>query len=739
MKKIILKIEGMTCSACSNGLEKYLNKQKGIISASVNLVMASAQIEYDEKIVTRKMLDLFVKKAGFKSLGEFNIKDEENKSKKDKILFILFGILAIITLYISMGHMLGLPIFDFLNMEKSPVNYTIVLFILAITFLIYGFDILKSGFKNLIHKTPNMDTLVTIGVLSSFFYSIYSMSMIIKGNNNYINQLYFESSAIVLFFIKLGRYLEGINKDKTKEAIKKLVQITPSKAIVKKEGIEKEVTIDEIEKGDIVVSHPGDRISVDGKIVSGKAHLDESFLTGESKPLNKKEGDTVIAGSINYDGYLEYEAEKIGKDSNISQIVKLVLEASNTKPKIAKIADKVSGYFVPIVILIAIISFFTYMLLGYNIGESISTFVTILVVACPCSLGLATPLAVVVSEGKCAKEGILVRKSEILEIAEKVNTVVFDKTGTLTYGKLKISEFINYSKKLKLEEILKIVGSIEAKSTHPIARAFVNYLKEHKLEKYNVEEFKNISGLGIEGKVEGKKYILGNYKILEYYGINKKEENNLNEIRKKEIELAKKGNSIIYVVEEEKIIALIGVNDLLRKNAKEVIEKLNRNNIEQIMLTGDNLTTAKIIGEEIGITKIIANVVPEEKTKIIKDLKKEGKKVLMCGDGINDSPALATADIGVSVNSGTDIALDSSDVILMKDDLNKIIDLITISKKTIKNIKQNLFWAFFYNSLMIPIAIGIFKPIGISINPMIAGLAMTLSSLTVILNALRLR
>ena len=508
---------------------------------------------------------------------------------------------------------------------------------------------------------------------------------------------------------------------------------------MKKDGKEKEVTIDEIKKGDIVVSHPGDRISVDGKIILGKAHLDESFLTGESKPLNKKEGDTVIAGSINYDGYLEYEAEKIGKDSNISQIVKLVLEASNTKPKIAKIADKVSGYFVPIVILIAIISFLTYLLLGYNIGEAISTFVTILVVACPCSLGLATPLAVVVSEGRCAKEGILVRKSEILEIAEKVNTVVFDKTGTLTYGKLKISEFINYSKKLKLEEILKIVGSIESKSTHPIAGAFVNYLKENKLEKYNVEEFKNISGLGIEGKVEGKKYILGNYKILEYYGIDKKEENNLNEIRKKEIELAKKGNSIIYVVKEEKIIALVGVNDLLRENAKEVVKKLNENNIEQIMLTGDNLDTAKIIGKEIGITKIIANVVPEEKTKIIKDLKKEDKKVLMCGDGINDSPALATADIGVSVNSGTDIALDSSDVILMKDDLNKIIDLITISKKTIKNIKQNLFWAFFYNALMIPIAIGVFKPIGISINPMIAGLAMTLSSLTVILNALRLK
>ena len=740
MKKIILKIEGMTCSACSNGLEKYLNKQEGIISASVNLVMATAEIEYDETKVNLKTLDAFVKKAGFRSLGEYTGKEEENKNKEEKILFIIYGILAIILLYISMGHMIGLPIFDFLDMSKNPVNYAISLFLLTILFLIYGIDILKSGIKNLIHKMPNMDTLVAIGVISSFIYSVYSMIMVIKGDNSYVHELYFESSAIVIFFIKLGRYLDGINKDKTKEAIQKLVQITPSKAIVKKEGKEKEVTIDEIKKGDIVISHPGDRISVDGKIVLGKTHLDESFLTGESKPVSKKEGDNVIAGSINYDGYIEYEAEKIGKESSISQIVKLVVQASNEKIPIAKIADKVSGYFVPIVMLIAVITFVAYLILGNSIGEAIIPFVTILVVACPCSLGLATPLAVVISEGKCAKKGILVRKSEVLETAEKTNTVVFDKTGTLTYGKLKISKIINYSSNLNSDEILRIVGSVEAKSTHPIAGAFLEYLKEHMLGEYNVEEFKNISGLGIKGKVENKNYILGNHKILEKFGIEGKEEKDkLEEIKKEETKLAKEGNSIIYVIEEEKIIALIGVNDLVRENVKDVVKELNKNNIETIMLTGDNIDTANLIAKETGITKVIADVMPEQKTNTIKDLKKQGKIVMMCGDGINDSPALATADIGISVNSGTDIAIDSSDVILIRNDLSKILELITISKKTIKNIKQNLFWAFFYNSLMIPIAIGLLKPIGIEINPMIAGLAMTLSSLTVILNALRLK
>ncbi len=731
MKKIILKIEGMTCSACSNGLEKYLNKQDGIKNASVNLVMANALIEYDEEKLNQKQIDTFVKKAGFKSLGLYDEKQEENKNKNEKIIFIIYGILAIILMYISMGHMIGLPIIDYLNMEINPINYGIVLLALTISFIIYGFDIIKNGYKNLIHKTPNMDTLVSIGVISSFIYSVYSLINIIKGNNQFVHELYFESTAIVIFFVKLGRYIDGISKNKTKEAIKKLVQITPSSAVIKVDGIERKVTIDEINVGDIVISRPGEKIAVDGKIKYGKAHLDESFITGESKPVNKIIGENVIAGSINYDGYLEYKAEKIGKESTISKIVRLVLEATNTKSTIEKIADKVSGYFVPIVIIIAIITFAIYLIIGKDVGQAINTFVTILVVACPCSLGLATPLAIIVSEGVCAKKGILVKKSEILEIAKNIDTIVFDKTGTLTFGNLKISKIINFSK-IEEKELLQLVGSLESKSTHPIAKAFEKYLEENKIEKLEVQEFENISGLGIIGKVNNKKLILGNYKILEKFKID-------NNYKEQEILLSKKGNTIVYVAYENEIIGIIGVNDIVRKNVKEVIKKLNGNNINTIMLTGDNEETAKIIANEIGIKEVISNVLPDKKLEVIKDLKSKGKVIAMCGDGINDSPALTISDIGISVNSGTDIAIDSSDVILIKNDLSKILDLINISKKTIKNIKQNLFWAFFYNSLMIPIAIGLFKFIGISINPMIASLAMTLSSLTVVLNALRLK
>lgn len=731
MKKTLLRIEGMTCSACSNGLEKYLNKQEGILNSSVNLVMANALIEYDETILDINQIEQFVKKAGFKSLGLYDAKVEENKNNKQKIEFIIYTILAVILLYISMGHMVGLPIFNFINMHHNPMNYTITLLILTIIFVIYGFDIIKNGIKNLIHKAPNMDTLVGIGVISSILYSLYSMVMISKGNNEYVHHLYFETAAIVIYFIKLGRYVDGISKDKTKDAIQKLVQITPNKAIIKVHGKEKQVTLDEIEKGDIVISHAGEKIAVDGEILEGKAHLDESLITGESKPVSKTIGNKVIAGSMNFDGYLEYKAEKIGKESTISQIVKLVLEATNTKAPIAKVADKVSGYFVPIVIIIAIITFIVYLILGFEVSEAIATFVTVLVVACPCALGLATPLAIVVSEGVCANKGILVKKSETLENAEKINTIVFDKTGTLTYGTLKISKIFNYSS-LEEKELLQIAGSLEAKSTHPISKAFDEYLKKNKIQQLEVKEFENISGLGITGKINEKEIILGNSKILEHFSIENKHKQNENQ-------LTNEGNSIIYVVENKKIIALIGVNDIIRENIENVIKTLNEKNIETIILTGDNEQTANIIAQKIGIKTVIANVMPTEKANKIKELKQQGKAVIMCGDGINDSPALAISNIGISVNSGTDIAMDSSDVILMKNDLSKIIDLIKISKKTIRNIKQNLFWAFFYNSLMIPISIGILKPIGISINPMIAGISMVISSLTVIANSLRLK
>lgn len=731
MKKVVLSIDGMTCSACSNGLEKYLNKQNGIKSATVNLVMANVLIEYDENILNLETLEKFVEEAGFKSLGIYNENSEKKQNKNEKVKFIIFSVLAVALMYISMGHMIGLPNFSFLDMHIHPLIYAGTLLALTIAFVVYGFDIIKSGCKNLIHKAPNMDTLVAMGVITSILYSIYGMYMIAKGHHEYVENLYFESAAIVIFFIKLGRYIDGISKDKTKEAIQKLVQITPKEAVIKVNGEEKKVTIDEIKKGDIVVSKPGERIAVDGEIITGKAHLDESFITGESKPTSKAEGSKVIAGSINYDGYIEYEAEKIGKESTISEIVRLVIEATNTKAPIAKVADTVSGYFVPAVILIAIITFIAYLILENTVATAINVFVTILVVACPCSLGLATPLAIVVSEGVCANNGILVKKSEILENAEKTTTVVFDKTGTLTYGKLKIAQIVNYSK-MQEKELMQIVGSLEKKSAHPIGKAFEDYLNENKIETLDVKDFKDVSGYGIIGKIAENEVILGNSKILEKYDIT-------NSHKQDEEKLAKEGNSIIYVVINNEISAIIGVNDIVRENSKEVISKLNKNKIETVMLTGDNTQTAEKIAKEIGITTVISNVTPREKTEVVKKLKVEGKYVMMCGDGINDSPALASSNIGVSVNSGTDIAMDSSDVILTRNDLNSILNLINISKKTIRNIKQNLFWAFFYNSLMIPIAMGSFSKWGITINPMIASLAMVISSLTVTLNALRLK
>lgn len=731
MKKIILSVDGMTCSACSNGLEKYLNKQNGIYNASVNLVMANAYIEYDEKILDVKKIEGFVKKAGFKSLGEFKEIKIESKNKVKKIEFIFYTILAILLMWISMGHMMNLPTIPFLDPHMHTTNYIISLLILTILFIIYGFDIIKNGYKNLIHKTPNMDTLVSIGVITSFLYSLYNVYLVYSGDHHQVMNLYFESAAIVIYFIKLGRYIDGVSKDKTKEAIQKLVEITPNKAIIKIDGKLKEVTLDEIHKGDIVVCKPGEKIAVDGEIIQGKAHLDESFITGESKPQSKETGSKVVAGSLNYDGYIEYKAERIGKESTVSEIVRMVVEATNTKAPIAKVADKVSGYFVPVVIVLAILTFIVYLAIGQTIETAITVFVTILVVACPCSLGLATPLAIIVSEGICATNGILIKQSAILENAQKTTVVVFDKTGTLTYGKLKISEVRNYSK-LTDNELLQIVGSIEEKTTHPIGKAFTDYMKENKISPLNINEFENITGYGITGKIDNKNIIIGSSKILNKYDIN-------NPYEQDEKDVASKGNSIVYVIQDKEILALIGVNDIVREEAKEVINTLSSMNIETVMLTGDNKETATKIAQELGISRVVSDVLPKEKANMVNELKTGNRFVMMCGDGINDSPALANADIGISVKSGTDIAMDSSDVILTKNNLSSIVKLINISKKTIKNIKQNLFWAFFYNCLMIPVAMGIFRGIGISITPMIASLAMVFSSITVILNALRLK
>lgn len=692
--------------------------------------MNNTSIEYDEKKLKISTIEKLIQKAGFESLGIDNLEKEERKKTNEKYKLWQITILSIIILYVSMGHMIGLPSIPFLHMMKYPINYAIVLFVLTTVVLFLGNDILKNGLKNLLHKTPNMDTLVMIGVVSSYIYSLFGTWMVIQGNASYVEKLYFESSAMVIFFIKIGKYIENKNKDKAKEALQELMVITPNNATVLKEGKEVIVTIDEIRKGDIVIAKPGEKIAVDGTIVEGKTHINESFITGESIPAKREVGSKVIAGSINYEGTIFYKAEKIGKESTVSEIVRLVVEATNTKAPIAKIADKISGYFVPTIISIAIISFIVWLVITQNFTFAINIFVTILVVACPCSLGLATPLAIVIASGICSKKGILLKSSESLENAHKIKTIVFDKTGTLTKGTLTVSKIYNYSK-LEENEILKIVASIENKSEHPVARATVLAAKEKKITLENVTEFKSMAGYGVYAKYQGQEYFIGNKKLMEENAIPM-------ENLKDEIMLTEEGNSILFLGSKNQLLALIGVKDILKDNVKEVINNLKKEHIDVIMLTGDNKRTAEYIADKIGITTVISNVQPKEKAMEIRKLKEKGL-VMMCGDGINDSVSLVTADIGVSVSSGTDIARDSSSVVLMNDNLEKIQDLIYISKKTIKNIKQNLFWAFFYNICMLPIAMGILEPIGIIMNPMIAALAMTTSSLTVVLNALRLK
>lgn len=729
MKKVLLKIGGMTCSACSSGLEKYLNKQDGVVRANVNLVMNNASIEYDDKKLSLKDIEKFVDKAGFESLGIDNLKKEERKKSGEKINLILTSIFSIAILYVSMAHIIGLPDIPFLSMMEHPLNYAVSLLVLTTVILGLGYNILKNGIKNLIHGTPNMDTLVTIGVFASFIYSVYETVQIFLGDASFVHSLYYESAAIVIFFIRIGKYVEGINTDKTKEAIQELMTITPNSAVIERDGKELTVTLDEIEKGDIVICKPGEKVAVDGAVVYGISHINESFITGESMPVKVEAGSKVIAGSINYEGAIKYKAEKIGRESTVSEIVRMVVEATNTKTPISKLADRVSSVFVPIVIAIAIITFFVWLIIGKNFAVALNYFVTVLVVACPCSLGLATPLAIVIASGVCSKKGILVKNSESLENAHKVKTIIFDKTGTLTKGTLSFSKMYNYSD-LNDDDIFKIIAGVEKKSEHPIAKAIVEEAEKRNIDFDEVKEFKAISGQGVFAVVENYDVLIGNKRLMDA--------NNISVNESDFDELVNDGNSILYVSLNNKVVALIGVKDVVKENVSEVISSLKKKNINVVMLTGDNEVTAKKIAEIAGIETVVANVMPSQKAEYVEKFKKDGL-VMMCGDGINDSVSLVKADIGVSISSGTDIAMDSAQVVIMNDNLDRINDLIRISSKTIRNISGNLFWAFFYNICMIPIAMGVFVGLGVSMNPMLAALAMVFSSLFVVLNALRLR
>ena len=723
MKSIILKIDGMSCSACSNGLEKYLNKQNGI-NAVVNLVMATASINYDDNI-TIEEIEKYIEEAGFKSLGEESIDKDDDKSSK--MPFIIYGILGFILMYVSMSHMLHLPIISFLDLKKYPIVYSIFLLLITIPFLVYGFDIIKSGFSNLIHKMPNMDTLVSIGIISSFIYSLFNVIMIITGDTDCIHNLYFESCAFIIYFIKLGRFIDKNSKSKTIEAIKELVSITPMVARIKTENGYDNITIDEVKKGDILVCLPGDRAAVDGEIVLGESHFDESFITGESIPVLKSMGSKIIAGSINFESSVEYKAERIGKDSTISEIVRLVIDATNTKMNISNIVDKICSYFIPIVIGIAIFAFIINIIITRDFSISITSFITVLVVACPCSLGLATPLALVVSVGNSARKGLLIKNSEVLEIVNKVDTVIFDKTGTLTHGILSISK-INKHCDLSENELLEILASIESNSTHPLALGINNYVKDNNIKKTLDLITEDISGYGVKGRDDKNTYYACNSQLLKKLDI-------INSYKSEENELSKDGNSVIYLVKNKKVIALIGLKDIVRKESVDVVKKLKELNKNVVMLSGDNKITASKIGNELGIDNIESEYTPKKKSEYISNLISDGRIVMMVGDGINDAPSLSLANVGVSLKGATDIATNSSDVIISSNNLMRIIDLFEVSKATIRNIKQNIFWAFIYNIIMIPIACGLFS---FKINPMIACIMMILSSLTVTINALRL-
>jgi Cu+-exporting ATPase len=720
MKKKILNIEGMTCSACSNGLEKYLNKQEGIKEASVNLVMATASVEYDENIVQDSDLDRFVKEAGFKSLGE---RSKDGNGKYERLFLIQFALLVVLLMYISMGHMAHFPIPYVVDKMHNPIVYTVFVIVITLCFIFWGIDIIAKGFKNIFHRMPNMDSLVGVGVLVNFAYSMFNAIKVFQGGVHLVDNLYFESCAMIIFFVKLGRYIDKNNKAKAVESIKNLVTITPKNAVIKQKGKGKEkiVTINEIQKGDIVICKPGEKIAVDGKVVLGQSHTDESFITGESKPVSKTIGDTVLAGSINYDGYIEYVAENIGKDSSISHIVDLVVEATNTKAPIAKFADKISGIFVPVIFVIAILAFVLNIAITKDVNLALNALVSVLVVACPCALGLATPLAQVVALGSGTRRGIVIKTGEALEGINNIDTVIMDKTGTITKGTLTIADlyFLDTQK-----DNLKLLKSLETKSNHPLATS----VSKGENNPFKVTDFEEIPGRGIKGKIDGTMYYAGNSKMLESMGI-------INTLSNKEDEFSQNGESIIYFASDKQLLGIVGLRDVIKPGIKDTISSLKEHGKKVVMLSGDNETTAKIIANEVGIDMVYSNISPKGKLEKIRELN-SNQNVLMIGDGINDSPALKEATIGISVSNGTDISSDSADIMLMSEDMSKLLDVFKLGKKTMKIIKENLFWALGYNLLMVPLATGLLP---IALNPMIASLAMTLSSLTVVLNSLRLR
>ena len=735
IKTHTFKVEGMTCSACSARVERVTKKLKGVQSSVVNLTTEKLTITIDEDEIGYAEIKAAVDKAGYKLVKEEEKADEKKKLDPSQLLlrrFIVSAIFTVPLLIITMGHMLGMPLPMVIHPMMHPLNFSVIQLVLTLPVMIMGYKFYEVGIKNLVKLSPNMDSLIAISTLAAVIYSIFGIYKISAGETVYAMHLYFESAAVILTLITLGKYLEAVSKGRTSQAIKALMGLAPKTATVIRNGSEAVIPVEEVIVGDMVLVKPGEKLPVDGEVIEGSTAIDESMLTGESIPVEKSIGSSVIGASINKTGFIKYKATKVGKDTALAQIVKLVEDAQGSKAPIAKLADVISAYFVPTVIILAILSSLAWLISGETPIFSLTIFIAVLVIACPCALGLATPTAIMVGTGKGAENGVLIKGGEALETTHQINTIVFDKTGTITEGKPVVTDIITNG--ISEDEILALAASSEKGSEHPLGEAIVRGAEEKNLEFKTIEEFNAIPGHGIEVKIEGKTIFVGNRKLMNEKSIE------MDTLSKDSDRLADEGKTPMYVAIDGVLRGIIAVADIVKPSSKSAIKALHEMGIKVAMITGDNKKTADAIAKQVGIDIVLAEVLPEDKANEVKKLQGENQKVAMVGDGINDAPALAQADVGIAIGSGTDVAIESADIVLMKSDLMDVTTAIKLSRATIKNIKQNLFWAFGYNVLGIPVAMGILHIFGGPLlNPMIAAAAMSLSSVSVLTNALRLR